>query len=107
MPDALDLLSPAVGGWFRRAFGAPTPPQALGWPAIARGEHALVVAPTGSGKTLTAFLWSLDVLFRDLAARPEPEPRRGRRREDPAGGGGAAGGAADGAPYRPGVRVLY
>src|SRR5262245_5210017 len=103
MADAIDLFAPAVGGWFRRAFGAPTPPQALGWPALARGDNVLVLAPTGSGKTLTAFLWSLDVLFRDLAARPERGPRRGGRRGDRRGEPPGEGEA----PYRPGVRVLY
>ncbi len=29
------------------------------------GKNALVVAPTGSGKTLSAFLWSIDRLFAD------------------------------------------
>ena len=35
----------------------------LGWPAIARGDSTLILAPTGSGKTLTAFLWCLDRLM--------------------------------------------
>jgi len=34
----------------------PTPPQVQAWPLIARGEDALVVAPTGSGKTEAALL---------------------------------------------------
>ena len=97
-PDALGLFSPPVAGWFRRTFGAPTPPQEAGWPVIARGEHALVLAPTGSGKTLTAFLWSLDVLFRELRQAPEPEPASGGRRKR---------GADEEEGYRPGVRVLY
>src|SRR4051812_7374428 len=45
------------------AFEAPTRPQALGWPAIARRESTLILAPTGSGKTLTAFLSCLDRLM--------------------------------------------
>ncbi len=44
-------------------FDAPTAPQRLGWPVIARGESALILAPTGTGKTLTAFLWCLDRLM--------------------------------------------
>ncbi len=42
--------------WFRSRFDGPTEPQQRAWPAIAAGHHTLVAAPTGSGKTLTAFL---------------------------------------------------
>ena len=66
MDDSLGVFSPPVAAWVRSTFGAPTPPQAAGWPTIARGAHTLILAPTGSGKTLTAFLWGLDVLFREL-----------------------------------------
>ena len=44
-------------------FDGPTAPQMEGWPAIARGESTLILAPTGTGKTLTAFLWCLDKLM--------------------------------------------
>ncbi|HEY3083706.1 MAG TPA: DEAD/DEAH box helicase [Chloroflexota bacterium] len=64
----LGLFSAPVADWFRATFGQPTPPQAQGWPVIARGEHALIVSPTGSGKTLTAFLWAIDRLRRELGA---------------------------------------
>ncbi len=50
---------PSIGQWFRDCVGTPTEVQAASWPIIADGGHALVTAPTGSGKTLTAFLWSL------------------------------------------------
>jgi ATP-dependent helicase Lhr and Lhr-like helicase len=54
---------PAVREWFTRSFDTPTRPQTLGWPAIARGDSTLILSPTGSGKTLTAFLWCLDRLM--------------------------------------------
>ncbi|MFC5998974.1 ATP-dependent helicase [Quadrisphaera sp. GCM10027208] len=60
MLDVLDRFSPATREWFRGAFAAPTPAQEGAWTAVAGGDHALVVAPTGSGKTLSAFLWALD-----------------------------------------------
>jgi len=47
----------------------------MGWPAIARGESTLILAPTGTGKTLAAFLWSLNRLM--FAPAPE-ELRRCR-----------------------------
>lgn len=46
--------------WFRECLGAPTAVQEMAWPAIASGEHVLVSAPTGAGKTLAAFLALLD-----------------------------------------------
>ncbi len=60
---ALRLFHPITAKWFRAVFEAPTAPQVEGWPAIARGESTLILAPTGTGKTLTAFLWCLDKLM--------------------------------------------
>ncbi|RZU38989.1 DNA glycosylase AlkZ-like family protein [Edaphobacter modestus] len=59
----LELFHPVTAKWFRAVFAAPTAPQIEGWPAIARGESTLILAPTGTGKTLTAFLWCLDMLM--------------------------------------------
>jgi len=61
--DALSGFHPVTAAWFRAVFEAPTAPQRLGWPAIARGDSTLILAPTGTGKTLTAFLWCLDRLM--------------------------------------------
>jgi len=61
--DPLELFSAPVREWFRASFGGPTEAQIHGWPAIAAGDHTLILAPTGSGKTLTAFLWGIDRLM--------------------------------------------
>src|SRR5438034_5831066 len=61
--DALNAFHPAVRDWFTASFQNPTRAQELGWPAIAKGEWTLIFAPTGSGKTLTAFLWALNQLM--------------------------------------------
>ena len=60
---ALGLFHPITAAWFRAVFDGPTAPQREGWPAIARGESTLILAPTGTGKTLAAFLWCLDRLM--------------------------------------------
>ncbi|MFQ5945985.1 MAG: DEAD/DEAH box helicase, partial [Anaerolineae bacterium] len=65
-----ELFHPVVAQWFEGRFGDPTPAQADGWPAIARGENTLIAAPTGSGKTLAAFLWSIDRLFQAALSAP-------------------------------------
>ncbi len=61
-PDPLCRFHPAVAGWFSRSFPAPTPAQAAAWPLVRAGRSTLVAAPTGSGKTLTAFLAAIDAL---------------------------------------------
>src|SRR5436190_24016843 len=60
----LASFHPLIRRWFESRSAAPTEAQTLGWPAIAAGQDALIAAPTGSGKTLTAFLASLDTLLR-------------------------------------------
>src|SRR4051812_34998107 len=60
--DPLDVFSARTRAWFEGTFAAPTPAQTAGWPAIAAGGHVLIQAPTGSGKTLTAFLYGIDRL---------------------------------------------
>ncbi|HWT33406.1 MAG TPA: ATP-dependent helicase [Microbacterium sp.] len=67
MGDVLDMFGPATSEWFRGAFTAPTDAQRGAWTAISAGKHALVVAPTGSGKTLSAFLWAIDRVFHEKA----------------------------------------
>ncbi|MFO0429545.1 MAG: DEAD/DEAH box helicase [Planctomyces sp.] len=61
---SLRAFHPIVQQWFQARFGVPTEPQERGWPLIQNGSDLLIAAPTGSGKTLTAFLAAIDQLFR-------------------------------------------
>ncbi|MGH7619243.1 MAG: DEAD/DEAH box helicase, partial [Gemmatimonadaceae bacterium] len=63
LTDPLEAFHPLVRTWFGEALGAPSAPQREGWPAIASGAHTLILAPTGTGKTLSAFLWELNQLI--------------------------------------------
>src|SRR3954469_8389621 len=74
--DALSRFSEPTRAWFAAAFAEPTAAQVGAWEAIGAGKHALVVAPTGSGKTLSAFLWSLDRLL--TGTRPGDRSKRTR-----------------------------
>ncbi len=76
MADPLERFSEPTRAWFRAAFAEPTTAQAGAWAAIGGGEHTLVVAPTGSGKTLSAFLAAIDRIL----TTPAPDDRRHRTR---------------------------
>lgn len=93
--SVLELFHPVTAAWFRAVFEGPTQPQREGWPAIARGDSTLILAPTGTGKTLTAFLWCLDrLMLQPRVAVAEPEkPKRGRK--------------VAASPVSEGVRVVY
>lgn len=71
---ALERFTEATRNWFRASFGAPTAAQEGAWEAVSAGKNALVVAPTGSGKTLSAFLWSIDRLIAG-GSEPDAAPR--------------------------------
>jgi ATP-dependent Lhr-like helicase len=62
-----------VRDWFEAVFPGATKPQEMGWPAIARGDSTLILAPTGTGKTLAAFLWCINRLMF------APVPEKGAR----------------------------
>ena len=74
--DILDRFSEPTAAWFRSSFAAPTDAQVGAWTATSSGRNALVVAPTGSGKTLSAFLWAIDRLV--VEGPPEDPMRRCR-----------------------------
>ena len=64
IPSTLAWAHPLVQEWFVQKFGTPTEPQEEGWPHILAGHSTLISAPTGSGKTLSAFLACIDRLVR-------------------------------------------
>jgi len=68
--SALAPFHPIVRTWFTETLGEPSAPQRAGWPAIAAGSDTLILAPTGTGKTLAAFLYELDQLITDGLQAP-------------------------------------
>ena len=71
----MESFHPAVRAWFGERFpDGPTPPQRAAWPHIAARLDTLVAAPTGSGKTLSAFLVAIDRLYK---AHERGEPTDG------------------------------
>ena len=62
--ELMEKLCPPVRNWFKDTFEDFTRPQKLAIPAIMDKEHLLLCSPTGSGKTLTAFLTVIDNLVR-------------------------------------------
>ncbi len=61
--DVYRLLRPYVAAWFREKYGSFTEPQRGAIPLIKAGKNVLISSPTGTGKTLAAFLAILDELL--------------------------------------------
>ncbi len=63
----LSLFHPIVQDWWLSSFPSAdslfTPPQRQGVPLIAQGRNVLISSPTGSGKTLSAFISIINQLF--------------------------------------------
>lgn len=74
MTDMRTIFDKTTADWFAAALGEPTQVQKEAWPAIAGGKHTLVSAPTGTGKTLSAFLVFIDRLMKQ--AREGTLPRK-------------------------------
>ncbi len=68
-PMSIETFHPAIARWFGATFPGPTEAQVAAWPAIMAQRSTLVAAPTGSGKTLTAFLAAIDALVRESQER--------------------------------------
>ncbi len=52
----LEMLHPFVREWFQNNFSSFAPPQKYAIPLVRSRENLLITSPTGSGKTLSAFL---------------------------------------------------
>lgn len=63
MDKTLEIFHPSIRKWFKMSYDSPTDVQFKAWPLIAQNTDILVSAPTGSGKTMTAFLWALNLLI--------------------------------------------
>ena len=72
--EVLKVLHPLVAEWFINKFEKLTPPQEYAIIPIQKGKNVLVSSPTGTGKTLAAFLTIISELIK-LAEKNRLENR--------------------------------
>ncbi len=63
--ELFDILEPEVEAWFKKRFEAFTPPQRYAVNEIHERNNVLISSPTGTGKTLSAFLAAINELARE------------------------------------------
>lgn len=69
-----NILVPEIKEWFKEKYETFTPPQRYAVKEIHEGQNTLISSPTGSGKTLSAFLAGINELM-DLAKKDELEDK--------------------------------
>lgn len=63
--EGSSLLHPKIESWFRRKKWQPFPFQREAWSAFAEGYHGLINAPTGMGKTYSAWMGPLNLWMQE------------------------------------------
>jgi ATP-dependent Lhr-like helicase len=70
--ESLDSLNLFIRRWFEKRYKEPTPPQRYSFKLISEKRNVLITAPTGSGKTFSAFMSILsDLMNLSLANKLE------------------------------------